>query len=225
MLGRYLRALGKRCFCWLETLCVTFILTPFNLIVNLNKASRKLEIGPGDCRIQGFETLNILAGNNVDYVLDASKKMPFKKETFDIIYASHILEHIPWYQVEETIAEWVRLLKRGGVLEVWVPDGLKICNAFIEYEVKGNNEIEKDGWFKFNPEKSPYKWIAGRLFAYGDGTGNSAHPNWHRAIFSRKYLKAILEKNGLIDVRELNKSNVRAYDHGWINLGYRGQKA
>lgn len=42
-----------------------------------------------------------------------------------LLYASHVLEHIPWYKTEEVLREWVRVLKPGGVLEVWVPDRLK----------------------------------------------------------------------------------------------------
>ena len=63
----------------------------------------------------------------MDYVYDAGKPLPFEDNTFDLVYASHVLEHIPWYKVEEVVKEWVRILKPGGVLEVWVPDGLKIC--------------------------------------------------------------------------------------------------
>jgi SAM-dependent methyltransferase len=186
---------------------------------------RRLEIGCGDRRIEGFETLNIISGSDVDYVCDASKPLPFNDNTFDIIYSSHILEHIPWYQTEVTLKEWVRILKSGGTLEIWVPDGLKICQTLITAELGVANLIENDGWYKFNPRKDPCVWASGRIFTYGDGTGKPDHPNWHRALFTARYLKELFELVGLINIKEMDHSEVRGYDHGWINLGMKGIKA
>jgi SAM-dependent methyltransferase len=188
------------------------------------KPLRFLEIGPGPTRIAGFETLNIQPGRDIDYVLDASKRLFFPSGSFDLIYANHVLEHIPWYQLEAVLAEWVRILKPDGWIEIWVPDGLKICKAFIDAEIQGDNDIDQDGWYCFNPERDPCKWASGRIFSYGDGTGRAGSPNWHRAVFSPRYLKQLLEGAGLRDVQLMDRSNIRSYDHGWINLGMKGRK-
>lgn len=185
---------------------------------------RKLEIGTSNRRIEGFETLNIIPGENIDYVCDASKKLPFNDNTFELVYSSHTIEHIPWYLVEITLAEWIRILKVGGVLELWVPDGLKICNAFIRAEEGDMSLIYKDGWYKFNPLKDPCIWASGRIFTYGDGTESLDHPNWHRAIFSFRYLEDLFKRLGLINISKMDKSEVRSDDHGWINLGIKGIK-
>ena len=195
-----------------------------NVRKNRNKNERYLEIGPGTNRIVGFETLDIVGGKDIDYVLDASKRLPFDDNSFDIIYASHILEHIPWYQVETTFKDWVRTLKPGGKLEVLVPNGLKICTLLLDFEKTGKDLTYLDGWYRLNPEKSPYLWAAGRIFTYGDGDGNLNSPNWHRSVFTPKYLLIIFEKSGLINIRELSVDEVRGYDHGWINLGITGSK-
>ena len=198
--------------------------TGLNLWRNRRKASRKLEIGPGPRRIEGFETLDVVPRRHVDYVADAAKPLPFKDNTFSLIYASHILEHIPWYQAEDVLQEWVRVIKPGGHLEVWVPDGLKICKALVDYELEGRNYIDKDGWYRFNPEKEPCKWASGRIYTYGDGTGETCHPNWHRSLFTPRYLRKIMENAGMHEVREMDRSEVRGDDHGWINMGLVGTK-
>jgi ubiquinone/menaquinone biosynthesis C-methylase UbiE len=193
---------------------------------------RKLEIGPGAERIEGFETLNIAPGTNVDHVADAAGRLPFDDGTFSVVYASHILEHVPWYLTEQTLREWVRVLKPGGLLEVWVPDGLKIARAFVEAEdaIDGapgaQDRTINDGWYRFNPRRDPCVWAAGRLFTYGDGPpgANYASPNWHRAMFSPRRLEDCLWSAGLVDVQRLDRSQVRGDDHGWINLGFRGVK-
>lgn len=160
----------------------------------------------------------------MDYVCDAGSPLPFADNQFDLIYASHVLEHIPWFKSQETLREWVRLLKQGGCLEVWVPDGQKICQTLLDFETRGENNIAKDGWYRFNEEKDPCKWASGRLFTYGDGSGRADHPNWHRAMFTPRYLQLLFANAGLTDIREMNRSEVRGYDHGWINLGVRGIK-
>lgn len=207
-----------------QTVWGKIIKNRINMKNNLKKSNRYLEIGPGNERIPGFETLNITGGKNIDYVLDAAKPLPFENNTFNLIYASHVLEHIPWYKTEEVLKEWVRILKPGGQLEVWVPDGLKICEILLKSELESVNLIDKDGWYKFNPRKDPCLWAAGRIFTYGDGTGNPNHQNWHRAIFTPRYLKEVFLRVGLRDVREMDRSEVRGYDHGWINLGVKGVK-
>lgn len=193
--------------------------TKYNLLVNSRKTDRRLEIGPGAKSIPGFETLNIIGGSNVDYVADASINLPFDSESFELIYASHILEHIPWYLSGTALQEWARVLKPGGKLELWVPDGLKICQAFVEAENGKSAAFMEDGWFYENPDKDACLWASGRIFTYGDGSRNICHPNWHRAILTERLLKRLLKDAGFENVRTLPSSAVRGADHGWINLG------
>jgi SAM-dependent methyltransferase len=51
---------------------------------------------------------------------DLSKTpLPFKDNEFDLIIANHILEHVPnWW---ECFKELARIVKVGGIIEVWLP--------------------------------------------------------------------------------------------------------
>ena len=190
---------------------------------------RKLEIGPGRTVSPGFESLDISPEykvgegmpRSVDYIADASKPLPFDGSTFDVIYASHVLEHFPWYQIESILKEWARVLKPGGILEVWVPDGLKICRAFVDAE-SGNDYTAEDGWYKFNEERDPCKWANGRIFTFGDGSGARDHPNWHLSLFSERYLKLLMKNVGMTGIKTINQTEVEGLSnkwHRWINLG------
>ncbi len=223
ILRKFVKNMRKRLHARIGIL-LAYLKTFLNLIKNRKKNNRSLEIGPGQFPLSGFETLDIEADINVDYRWDASKRLPFKDNTFDVIYASHILEHVPWYQSEKVLTEWVRILKRGGVLEVLVPNGLRICKALVDYEIHGENYIDEDGWYRFNVEKDPCVWAAGRLYTYGDGTGIRDHPNWHLALFTPRYLKVVMTNSGLHEVKQMEPNEVRGYDHGWINLGMKGLK-
>jgi SAM-dependent methyltransferase len=206
------------------TLVHKVLLTPTRLLARRSRQHRKLEIGPGPERIAGFETLNVVPASNVDYLWNAAKRLPFRTGAFEVVYASHILEHIPWYKTEEVLAEWARIVKPGGRLEIWVPDGLKICKAFVDAEERTSRDYEQDGWYRFNEQKDPCRWASGRIFSYGDGVGTLGHPNWHLAVFSYRYLEQALKAAGCRSVEPLQSSQVRGHDHGWINLGVAGIK-
>lgn len=199
-----------------------FIKTPWKRWRNAAKQDRNLEIGPGPRRIAGFETANVVWAPHVDYVVDASRSLPFRDGVFKTVYASHILEHTPWYRHREVLREWVRVLAPGGKLEIWVPDGLKVARSFVAAEDGTDESFREDGWWKFNEEQDPCLWFNGRTFSYGDGSGRLADPNWHLSLFSARYLHKLLAESGLQDIQPLSPSDVRGHDHGWINLGASG---
>lgn len=216
-----------RCVRFLQSVMYPYgrvIKTPINLIRYRGKAERLLEIGPGPKRLRGFETLNVVWGLNVDYVARAERKLPFGSETFDLIYASHVLEHIPWYMVHDAVKEWVRILRTEGAIEIWVPDGLKIAESLVAYEKYGTDNSALDGWYKLNKSKDPLIWASARIYSYGDGSGRVDHPNWHRTLFTPKLLEQVLMNAGVTSIRRLDRKEVRGHDHGWINLGMTGVK-
>lgn len=201
------------------------IKTRHNLRKNAKKSERWLEVGPGTKRIEKFETLNIINSPETDYIQDFTKgKTPFSDNSFDLIYCSHVLEHFPWYTIDEALKEFYRILKPGGVIEIWVPDGYKICKVLVDFEEKEIDQTSLDGWYRFNEEKDPVKWTSGRIFTYGDGTGSLCHHNWHRGLFTEKYLFRILHKIGFKSIETMSNEEVRGYDHGWINLGVKASK-
>jgi SAM-dependent methyltransferase len=176
---------------------------------------RRLEIGPGKRPISGFETLNIVG--RPTYRADASARLPISTDTFDLVYASHVLEHIPWHKTDSTLKEWVRILKPGGILEIWVPNAQIIAAALLADngipETWRNNFHGK----RHNPDEDVCLWAAGRLYSFGP-----PDHGWHRSLYTPNYLHKVLCRAGLRDVHRLQTP--RGYDHGWINLGMGGTK-
>ena len=68
---------------------------------------RKLEIGPRNIPLgKDWDTLDIVLRPNLTYLVD--KRQPFKSidsNTYDIVYISHVLEHILWYNVINYLKE------------------------------------------------------------------------------------------------------------------------
>lgn len=78
----------------------------------------------------GWKILNIQAAQGVDFVGDISDLSQFEDQTFDHIYASHVLEHVPQGKMLATLAGIFRVLRAGGQLMVSVPD-LEILSHLI----------------------------------------------------------------------------------------------
>jgi predicted SAM-dependent methyltransferase len=83
---------------------------------------RRLHIG-GTVRFDGWEVLNAIAAPYVDHVCNANDLSQFLDNTFDAIYASHVLEHLDYFkELSATLSEWNRVLLPGGTMYVSVPD-------------------------------------------------------------------------------------------------------
>lgn len=174
---------------------------------------RQLEIGPGSYPLAGFIAVDVVPRPGVACLADA-RALPFAAGSFELIYTSHVIEHVAWFDTHVMLGECRRVLRRGGAIEVWTVDALKIAQELVNLEAGGPSPIRRDGWRRFNPEGDPYKWIAGRTYAYGSSAGD---PNWHKALFTARSLAAALVRAGFRRVRRLVKP--RGYDHRWINMG------
>ena|SRR3990167_5290879 len=83
--------------------------------------ARKLHIG-GHEKKEGWEIADLNASEIVDHVCDASDMTCFQENTFDEVYASHVLEHFDYLQTSKVLSEWNRILKLNGILYISVPD-------------------------------------------------------------------------------------------------------
>jgi SAM-dependent methyltransferase len=183
---------------------------------------RCLDIGPGSFPAEGFETLDAAPGQNVTHV-GRAEKPPFADNIFDIVHSSHTIEHVQWYEAEATLRQWVRILKSGGVLEVWTVNAYAIMKEMISLEETGIWSGPYVGWKQNLTGGDPWLWGTGRMLNYP-----KAGPNgdlWlHRSLWSPRFLAQAFEKCGMKDVRPLEKHEIRGKDHGWIHFGVRGVK-
>jgi len=91
---------------------------------------RRLHIG-GKVRSDGWEVLNAVAAPYVDHVGNANDLSRFDDDTFMIVYASHVLEHLDYAtDLMPALQEWLRVLKPGGRACVSVPD-IDVLAAFL----------------------------------------------------------------------------------------------
>ena len=78
---------------------------------------------------------------------DVRKGLPFSDETFDVVYHSHLLEHLPREFALPFSRECYRVLKRGGIIRVAVPDLERIARLYLQTLDKallGDSESRND---------------------------------------------------------------------------------
>jgi len=104
--------------------------TDFTHLLDVTGKDR-LHIG-GKEKKESWKILYIKPGEAVDYVGDVRDLSSFKKDSFDIVYASHVLEHLSYQTELNSALRWIfRILRPGGKLFVSVPDLDTLCRLFI----------------------------------------------------------------------------------------------
>jgi len=78
--------------------------------------------------------------------LDVSKKFPFRNDSVDAVFSSHIIEHLPRHIALHMLSESFRVLRPGGICRVVAPsldwalslynrgDATGMLNAIFEHE-------------------------------------------------------------------------------------------
>jgi predicted SAM-dependent methyltransferase len=136
-----------------------------------------LDIGCGEDK-KGDIGIDIRKTNVVDVIADA-RFLPFRDESFNHVYSSHLIEHFSHREVKDVLVEWVRVLKKGGVLEIRCPD-LR-ARALL---------------FFLNPSWQNVRNIYGAQDYAG---------NYHKCGFSYGLLKDLLESCGIHKVKRVIK--------------------
>ena len=134
---------------------------------------RMIDIGCGEKKVDGAIGLDRRKTRSIDIIGDATM-LPFKSNSFDKVYSAHTIEHFSHKETQNIAAEWVRILKTGGQLEIRCP-WLRI-RALL---------------FFFNPT---HKNVAN---IYG---GQEYEGNFHKCGFSYGLLKELLESVGIGEI-------------------------
>jgi SAM-dependent methyltransferase len=135
-----------------------------------------LDIGCGENKRAGLIGIDFRKSVTPDVVADA-RMLPFRDELFNYAFSSHVIEHFSHREVAEALSEWVRVLRKGGTMEIRCPD-LR-ARALL---------------FFLKPSWRNVKDIYGGQSYVGDQ---------HRCGFSYGLLKRSLEVHGICNVKRI----------------------
>jgi predicted SAM-dependent methyltransferase len=91
----------------------------------------RLNVGCGDKHWPGW--VNCDAYGSPDILTDC-RKLPFDADYADEIQSIHFAEHVPRMDVDNMLADWHRVMKRGARLVIEVPSLNKIAENIVSGE-------------------------------------------------------------------------------------------
>ncbi len=98
---------------------------------NIYKSAKKLNLGSSDRLLPNYVNVDARASVNPDIVCNSSKLEFSANNEFDLVRASHVLEHFEFDEMDSVLAEWRRVLRPGGYLVVCVPNFRAIAWSVI----------------------------------------------------------------------------------------------
>ena len=91
----------------------------------------RLNLGAGNQPYVGYTGVD-MSGWAADVKHDLTTPLPFADNTVDEIFASHVVEHFPLWQIQKLLLDWHRALKPGGLFWGLVPDGPEVAKRYLE---------------------------------------------------------------------------------------------
>ena len=165
------------------------------------KAKVKLHLGCGKRYIPGFIHIDLADYPHIDYRQEISKLPNFADKSVALIYCSHALEYFDRYEAADVLAEWRRVLKKGGVLRLAVPDFETLAEVYQKYR---NLDL-----------------IHGPLYGrMAVATPNGEKVFYHKTCYDFESLKHLLEKCDFVDVHRYEWRNTVHKDHDDFSQAY-----
>lgn len=142
---------------------------------------------------------------------DASR-LKFTNSSVDVIYSSHMVEHMSRYKVDAFIKEAKRVLKPGGVLRLALPDLKLIVDEYL-------HTGDADRFMDRTLLSSPLDTLSQRVSAAISGT---RHHLW---MYDGASLKSLLEHHGFKSVTVLEAGETTIPDANGLNLREREEES
>lgn len=143
--------------------------------------------------------------NAIEYG-DAVKGLPIPAGSVDVLYSSHMLEHLDRQEANTFLTEVRRLLRPGGIIRLAVPD---IRQHIEQYNLSSNADRFIEAMQLSIPRP---RSLAQRLQLLLAGT---RHHQW---MYDGQSLCDLLERHGFVDIRELAAGATTIKDHAALDL-------
>jgi predicted SAM-dependent methyltransferase len=181
-----------------------------------NSPVKKLQLGTSNSLISGWLNTDVLPTSREVVYLDATRRFPFKDDTFDYVYSEHMIEHIEYQSALLMLRECFRVLKPGGKIRMSTPDLRVLAGLFSNEKTTSQNFYVDWMTRRFLPDVAYCK----EVFLI-----NNAFRAWgHQFLYDRETIEITMNKIGFEKVRyyrprESDDENLRGIESHGIVMG------
>lgn len=144
---------------------------------------------------------------------DVTRGLPFAANSVDVVYSSHMLEHLDRKEAAAFLEEAMRVLRSGGHLRLAVPDLRKLLESYLE-------ERDADAFMSrthtCQPRPSNFR---GRLRQILVG---ARHHHW---MYDARSLERLLTSHGFVRAASLPPGETRIPEPGALDLAERAEES
>lgn len=145
-----------------------------------------------------FIKSTIYEQHNVVY-MNLNRPWRFSEGTVDVVYASHVFEHLSTGSAQHFLAESRRTLRVGGALRIVVPDLLALAEMYVERARNGaasaSHEFLGALDMHFGNICPPEKPLITKIAYWLQGC-----PHQHKYMYDAASMLALLHKAGFLGV-------------------------
>ena len=152
-----------------------------------------------------FEYIKFALKSNIKYA-NATVKIPIDSSSVDVLYSSHMLEHLDRFEADKFLKEAFRVLAPGGTIRLAVPDLEKKIKLYNDNQ--DANEFVESLYMSISKPRRLRERI--KILLVG-----LRHHNW---MYDQYSLCMLLEKHGFTNAVALSAGETHIADPGQLNL-------
>ncbi len=148
-----------------------------------------------------YQFIRFARENAIEYG-DATNGLPIPKESCDVLYSSHMLEHLDRNGADQFLKEAFRLLRPGGIIRIVAPD---IKKQIVQYNQSGDADAFIEATHMCVPRPTS---LVQRIRLLLVGT---RHHLW---MYDGNSLSRLLERHGFAEaeIMPIGKTNIPKHE-------------
>jgi predicted SAM-dependent methyltransferase len=157
-----------------------------------------------------YDYIQYARSHNIEFG-NATKRLPLPDNSVEVLYSSHMIEHLDRQEIDHFLNEAMRVLKPGGVLRLAFPDINLYVAQYLEH-------------------RDADRFVASTLMTHARPRSLSEHvqslivgDRHHLWMYDGESLSRLLTKHGFVNASPMPKGETRIVNSGPLNLSERPQ--